>query len=100
MTVPPHAGGAPVLLLEMLNDPHPPDAVAVDNQLAYALFTAACVWQEAVFPGAGQFIISAGGLATVNIALHVCVWEQASVAVKVTVTLPPHASGAPVLLLE
>ena len=51
--------------------PHPPLADTVDNHVVKAVFTAACVWQEAVLPGAGQFIMSAGGLATVNIALQV-----------------------------
>lgn len=66
---PPQAGGAPVLLLVNM-PPQAPEAVAVANQLANAVFTAAWVWQAGVVAFAGQFKASTGA-ATVNVAWQV-----------------------------
>ena len=44
-------------------------------------------------------VSTTGELFTVNVAVHVLFGSQELVTVKVTVTTPPHALGAPVLLL-
>lgn len=62
----------------MVNDP-----VAVPAQAGFVVVTEDT-------GGAGE---------TVNVAVHVCVALQSLVTVNVTVLLPPHAEGAPVLLL-
>jgi hypothetical protein len=96
---PPQAAGAPVLLL--VKPPlQPPLAVAVANQVAKAVFTAACVWQAAAVVFVGQVKTTGGAVGTVNVAWQVVVvGAQVLVYVKVTVVDPPHAEGAPVLLL-
>ena len=96
---PPQAEGAPVLLL--VKPPlQPPLAVAVANQVAKAVFTAACVWQAAVVVFVGQVSTTVGAAATVKIAWQVVVnGAQELVRVNVTVVDPPQADGAPVLLL-
>ena len=43
---PPQAGGAPVLLFDILAL-HPPEVLAVASQLVKAVLMAACVWQAA-----------------------------------------------------
>ena len=48
---------------------------------------------------AGQLSTTAGAAVTVKDALHVLSTSHELVTVKVTVFVPPHASGAPVLVL-
>ncbi len=65
--LPPQAKGAPVLLF--VNTPlHPPDPLAVANQFAKAVLTAACVWHAATVVFIGQVSTTVGGAATVNVA--------------------------------
>lgn len=47
----------------------------------------------------GQLSTTAGGALTVKILVQVTGASQLLVAVKTTVAVPPHLSGAPVLLL-
>ena len=69
---PPQADGAPVLLF--VNTPlQPPEAEAVANHVAKALFTAACVWQAAVVVFVGQVSTTLGAAGTVKIAWQVVV---------------------------
>src|SRR6266436_4569022 len=106
VVVPPHANGAPVLLLVTVTL-HPPLFVAPPNQVLYAASTAACVWQlvAVVLVGVVKRTVVDGG--RVNVALHVVsngalavtLDAHDDVAVHVTVVVPPHANGAPVLLL-
>jgi hypothetical protein len=99
VVLPPHADGAPVLLL--VNAPlHPPVPLTVPSQVLKAAFTAACVWQDADVVFVGHDKTTVGGALTVNVAWQDVVrGAQLLVYVKVTVVLPPHADGAPVLLL-
>ena len=96
---PPQAAGAPLLLF--VNTPlHPPEAEAVASQLAKAVFTATCVWQAATVVFTGQVSTTVGAAVTVKVALQVrVVGLQSFVYVNITVTEPPQAEGAPVLLL-
>jgi hypothetical protein len=48
---------------------------------------------------AGQVNVTGGAGVTLNVELHVFAGSQFEVTVKTTVLLPPHASGAPLLLL-
>ena len=48
---------------------------------------------------AGQVSTTAGAAVTVNTAEQVLFASQLEVTVQVTVVAPPHAGGAPVLLL-
>ena len=59
----------------------------------------ACVWQAASVLSTAQIFVKGVEVVTVKIALQVCVASQLLVAVQTTVLLPPHANGAPVLLL-
>jgi hypothetical protein len=69
---PPQAEGAPVLLF--VNTPlQPPLADAEANQVAKAVFTAACVWHAAAVVLVGQVSTTVGGTATVNVAWQVVV---------------------------
>ena len=69
---PPQAAGAPVLLL--VNAPlQPPLADAVANQVAKAVFTAACVWQAAAVVLVGQVSTTVGAAGTVKVAWQVVV---------------------------
>src|SRR5206468_3715685 len=98
VAVPPHANGAPVLLL-VTDTLHPPLFVTPVNQVLYAVFTAACVWQLVVVVLDGAVNVTVVALGTVNVALAVTLAAHEEVAVHVTVAVPPHANGAPVLLL-
>ena len=97
VVVPPQAEGAPVLLLERTPlQPPTPDAVA--SQVAYAVFTAACVWQGPVVVLTGQVSTTVGGAVTVKVAWQVELkGAQVLVYVNVTVVVPPQLEGAPVL---
>jgi hypothetical protein len=64
---PPHAEGAPVLLF-VKTPLHPPLADADANQVAKAVFTAACVRQAAEVVLVGQESTTGGALATMNVA--------------------------------
>jgi hypothetical protein len=99
--VPPHAGGAPVLLL-VTALAHPPLALVVASHAVNWASTADCVWQDATVVLLGQTNDTAGGAVTVKLALQVVVvGVQLLVYVKVTVTLPPQAFGAePALLVR
>ena len=67
MVDPPHAAGAPVLLL--VNTPlQPPLADAVASQFAKAVFTAACVWHAGAVVLVGQ-VNTTDGEATVTVKL-------------------------------
>ena len=70
--VPPQASGAPVLLF-VKTPLQPPLAEAVANQVAKAVFTAACVWQAAVVVFTGQVSTTVGGAVTVKVAVQVVV---------------------------
>ena len=99
VVVPPHANGAPVLLLVTVTL-HPPLFVAPPNQVLYAASTAACVWQLVVVVLVGVVKLTVVDAGTVNVALHVVLnGAQLLLYVKVTVLLPPQLLGAPVLLL-
>ncbi len=69
---PPQADGAPVLLF-VKTPLQPPVPLAVANQVAKAVFTAACVWQAAAVVFVGQVSTTVGGAATVKVAVHVVV---------------------------
>lgn len=99
VTVPPQAGGAPVLLFDMAAL-HPPENVAVANHAVNFELIAACVWQEASVEFAGQVNTTGVDAVTVNTAEQVTGEVQSLVTVKVTVLEPPQAEGAPLLLLE
>jgi hypothetical protein len=99
VATPPHAGGAPELLLEMAAL-HPPENVAVDNQVANFASMAAWVWQDASVTLTGHVNETAGAAVTVNVAVQVLGPSQELVTVNVTVAAPPQAFGAPELLLE
>jgi hypothetical protein len=87
------------LLFEMVAL-HPPLKVAVVNQVANFASIAACVWQAASVTLDGHVRTTAGAVVTANVAEHVLFGSQELVTVNVTVAVPPHAIGAPVLLLE
>jgi hypothetical protein len=97
VAVPPHADGAAVLLF-VTDTLHPPLFVTPVNQVAYAAFTAACVWQDVVVVLDGAVNVTVVALGTVNVALAVTLAPHEEVAVHVTVAVPPHADGAAVLL--
>ena len=69
---PPQAGGAPVLLLDRI-PLQPPLADAVANHALKAVFTCACVKQEAVLVFTGHVSVIVGGAGTVNVAWQVVV---------------------------
>ncbi len=69
---PPQAGGAPVLLL-VKTPLQPPEADAVANHVANAVFTAACVSQAAVVVFVGQFSMMVGAEGTVKVAWQVVI---------------------------
>ena len=99
VATPPHTDGAPVL--SFVRTPlQPPLALAAASQFAKATFICACVCKTGETYGAGQFKLTTGAGVTENEAVQVCVAPQSLVTVKVTVVLPPQASGAPVLLFE
>ena len=98
LAVPPHANGAPVLLL-VITEAQPPLKLAVASQFENFVFIADCVWQAASVTLAGQFKTTAGASVTVNVRTHDFGDSQSEVTVKVTLAVPPQASGAPVLLL-
>ena len=59
----------------------------------------ACELHDCTVVSLWQFNTSAGAAVTVNDALHVAVpHPKEEVVVNVTVFVPPHLSGAPVLL--
>jgi len=95
---PPQASGAPVLLF-VKTASQPPLAVAELNHASYFESMAAWVWQAASVTLDGHVKTTGGALLTVNVAVHVFGASQSDVAVNVTVRTPPHAGGAPVLLL-
>jgi hypothetical protein len=99
VAVPPHAFGAPELLLEMAAL-QPPLKVAVASQVVNFALMAAWVWQEASVTLLGQVRVTAGAVVTVNVAVHVLGPSQELVTVNVTVVEPPQALGAPLLLFE
>jgi hypothetical protein len=99
VVVPPQAGGAPELLLEMAAL-HPPLKVAVANHAANLVLIADWVWQAASVTFAGQVKVTAGAVVTVNVAEHVTGPSHELVTVNVTVVEPPQAGGAPELLLD
>jgi len=68
VVAPPHAAGAPVLLLLTEEALQPAEVVAVPNQVAKAALIAACVWQEASVAGAGQLITNGAATVYPNIA--------------------------------
>jgi len=79
---------------------HPPLADAVANHVLKAVFTCACVKQDAVEVFTGQVNDTPVGVVTVNVAEHVVVnGSQVLVYVNNTVVEPPQADGAPVLSL-
>lgn len=87
-------------MLLFVNIPlQPPLAVAVANQAAKAALTATCVWQAFAVVLIGQVSTTGGGIGTVKVDVQVVGVAQAPVTVKITVRLPPHLSGAPMLLL-
>jgi hypothetical protein len=69
---PPQALGAPVLLFVKV-PLQPPLALTVANQVAKAVFTAACVWQAAVVVFTGQVSTTVGAAGTVKVAWQVVV---------------------------
>jgi hypothetical protein len=97
--VPPQARGAPELLFEIVAL-HPPEKLAVVNQVANLALIAACVWQAASVTLEGQVNTTAGAVVTANVAEHVLFGSHELVTVNVTVAVPPHAGGATVLLFE
>ena len=83
-----------------MNTPlHPPLAVVDVLNAAYAASTWACVEQAGTVTSVPQLNTTAGAVGTVKVAMHVFWDSQLLVTVQVTVFDPPHASGAPVLLL-
>jgi hypothetical protein len=69
---PPHAGGAPVLLLDKI-PLQPPLADALANHALKAVFTWACVKHAAVVVLTGHVNDTTGGEGTVNVAWQVVV---------------------------
>ena len=69
---PPQAAGAPVLLF-VKTPLQPPVAETVANQVAKAVFTAACVWQAAAVVLVGQVSTTVGAAGTVKVAWQVVV---------------------------
>jgi Flp pilus assembly protein TadG len=101
VVVPPQTEGATGDKGLVDNTPlHPPLAVVEAIQVAKAVLMAACVWQAGSVRFVAQVNMTAGAAVTVNVAEQVVVnGAQELVYVQVTVVLPPHANGAPVLLL-
>ena len=98
LLVPPHLSGAPVLLL-LKTGLHPPVREAVFSHALNLAFTVSCVKQIGSVLLVGQVKTTAGALVTVKVAIQETGGSQSLVTVKVTVVVPPHARGAPVLLL-
>ena len=98
VVVPPHALGAPVLLLVIMTL-QPPVTVMEFNQLVNFELIESCDWQMPSVRAVGQVTTTDGALVTVNVAVQVFGASQSLATVKVTVLLPPQAGGAPVLLL-
>ncbi len=67
VTLPPVAGGAPVLLLVKV-PPQPPLADAIANHVANLASIAACVWPKASVWFVGQVSITVGAAGTVKVA--------------------------------
>ena len=97
VAVPPQAGGAPLLLFDKMAL-QPPLNVTSCSQAANAASISACVWQASSVTSSGQVKLTTGAAVTVNDAWQVTGASQLLVTVKVTVDVPPQASGAPVLL--
>ena len=98
VVLPPHTDGAPILSL-VKTPAQPPDAVADANHDANAASISACVENIGMVTGAGQLSTGVVAGCTANVRVQSIVVPQLFVAVKVTVTEPPQALGAPVLLL-
>lgn len=98
VAVPPQAEGAPLLLFEIVAL-HPPENVAVANQVLNFALMAAWVWQAASVTLEGQVKTTAGAVVTAKVAEQVFGESHELVTVNVTVVVPPQAKGAPVLLL-
>ncbi len=100
LTEPPHAlGAAKALLLTVALQPPVTDAKA--SQALNLVLIWAWVWQIASVRSVGQFNTKFGAAMTENVFVMLTgVAEQLLVAVNVTSLLPPHAAGAPVLLLD
>jgi ATP-dependent protease HslVU (ClpYQ) peptidase subunit len=96
---PPHAGGAPVLLLDTAVLQPPPVRFAVASHVVNAAFTCVCVWQAGIVVFWAQAIENGCTWLTLNEAEQVLGASQELVTVNITVLVPPHLSGAPVLLL-
>ncbi len=67
VVLPPVAGGAPVLLLE-ITPLQPPLPLTVPSHVAKAAFICACVWPNGSVWLVGQFKTTGGGAETVNVA--------------------------------
>jgi hypothetical protein len=78
---------------------HPPLAVVDAMNVAYAASTCACVWQAGTVTSVPQLNITAGASGTAKVAEQVFSVSQSLVTVHVTIVNPPHAGGAPALLL-
>lgn len=98
VAVPPQALGGAVLLL-VKTALQPPVKVAMAIQALYLAVISACVWQAVSILSVGQVKLTSGAVSTVNVRVQLTTVWQSLVTVKVTVTDPPVASGAPVLLL-
>jgi hypothetical protein len=98
VATPPQAIGGPVPLF-VKTALQPPDRMALATHALYFVLISACVWQAASEAGEGQTKLTAGAGLTVKVRVQVCVTSQLLVTVKVTVTEPPQANGAPMLLL-
>ena len=70
VALPPHANGAPWLLLVNCGL-HPPLTVTLFNHAAYSAFTASCVWQLATVSGLAGVNVAVGAVGTVKVALVV-----------------------------
>ena len=67
VALPPHANGAPWLLLVNCGL-HPPLTVTAFIHAAYSAFTASCVWQLATVLSLAGVKLAVGAVGTVNVA--------------------------------
>ena len=86
-------------MLFEIEAPQPPLKVAVANQLLNAVLIAPWPLHCPTVVFKAQLSVTAGAEVTVKVALHVTGGWHELVTVHVTVLLPPHDNGAPVLLL-
>ncbi len=93
VTAPPQESGGVKLVRSVVSTSHPPEKENWEIQLSKFAWIAAWVRHGPRFTSAGQLTVTGVGVGTVKVAVQLSAVPQASVAVKVTVVVPPQESG-------